>query len=120
MRVQECGPREATEAKVDVLFAPETVRRNCIILIVLAGLLRLILIAEYFEFAFNLGLLFLTNAVGAGDSAYGIRWVRCLWGWTLRLLGRRRYARHILGEPPDRATGPARSGVRGGIARLHL
>jgi hypothetical protein len=51
-------------------------------LIALVGLIHLLAVPEYFEFATYLGLLFILNALGSFASAVGIyRWA--WWGWPL-------------------------------------
>ena len=71
---------------MNTLFAPENLRRGGIVLIALTGLIHLVLMPEYWEFALYLGILFLANALGAGVSAYGIYRGERLWGWTLLLV----------------------------------
>ena len=51
-------------------------------LIALIGLIHLLVVPEYFEFATYLGLLFILNALGSFASAVGI-YLRKWWGWTL-------------------------------------
>ena len=51
-------------------------------LIALVGLIHLLVVPEYFEFATYLGLLFILNALGALASAVGI-YRRAWWGWPL-------------------------------------
>jgi hypothetical protein len=51
-------------------------------LIALVGLIHLLVVPEYFEFATYLGLLFILNALGAFASAVGI-YQRMWWGWPL-------------------------------------
>jgi hypothetical protein len=51
-------------------------------LIALVGLIHLLVVPEYFEFATYLGLLFIVNALGAFASAVGIS-RRAWWGWPL-------------------------------------
>ena len=53
--------------------------------IALVGVIHLAVIPEYFAEAAYVGLLFLTNAVGAALSAYGIR-RGAGWGWALGAL----------------------------------
>ena len=50
--------------------------------IALVGLIHLLVVPEYFEFATYLGLLFILNALGSFASAVGIR-RRAWWGWPL-------------------------------------
>jgi hypothetical protein len=51
-------------------------------LIALIGLIHLLVVPEYFEFATYLGLLFILNALGSFASAVGI-YLRKWWGWPL-------------------------------------
>jgi hypothetical protein len=51
-------------------------------LIALIGLIHLLVVPEYFEFATYLGLLFILNALGSFASAAGI-YLRKWWGWPL-------------------------------------
>ncbi len=54
-------------------------------LIALVGLIHLLVVPEYFEFATYLGLLFVVNALGAFASAIGI-YRRAWWGWPLGVI----------------------------------
>ena len=54
-------------------------------LIALVGVIHLLVVPEYFEFATYLGLLFILNALGAFASAVGI-YRRAWWGWPLGLV----------------------------------
>src|SRR5215208_6781004 len=54
----------------------------CTALIALVGLIHLLVVPEYFEFATYLGLLFILNALGSFASAGGIYW-RAWWVWPL-------------------------------------
>ena len=51
-------------------------------LIAFVGLIHLLVVPEYFEFATYLGLLFILNALGSFASAAGI-YLRKWWGWPL-------------------------------------
>jgi hypothetical protein len=51
-------------------------------LIALVGLIHLLVVPEYFEFATYLGLLFILDALGSFASAAGI-YRRAWWGWPL-------------------------------------
>ncbi len=51
-------------------------------LIALVGVIHLLVVPEYFEFATYLGLLFILNALGSFASAVGI-YLRKWWGWPL-------------------------------------
>jgi len=51
-------------------------------LIALVGLIHLLVVPEYFEFATYLGFLFILNALGSFASAVGIH-RRAWWGWPL-------------------------------------
>ena len=51
-------------------------------LIALVGLIHLLVVPEYFEFATYLGLLFILNALGSFASAVGI-YRQAWWGWPL-------------------------------------
>src|SRR3954447_10319991 len=51
-------------------------------LIALVGLIHLLVVPEYFEFATYLGLLFIVNALGSFASAVGI-YRHAWWGWPL-------------------------------------
>ena len=51
-------------------------------MIALIGLIHLLVVPEYFEFATYLGLLFILNALGSFASAAGI-YLRKWWGWPL-------------------------------------
>lgn len=54
-------------------------------LITLVGLIHLLVVPEYFEFATYLGLLFVVNALGAFASAIGI-YRHAWWGWPLGVI----------------------------------
>ncbi len=54
-------------------------------LITLVGLIHLLVVPEYFEFATYLGLLFAVNALGAFASAIGI-YRHAWWGWPLGVI----------------------------------
>ena len=54
-------------------------------LIALVGLIHLLVVPEYFEFATYLGLLFILNALGSFASAVGI-YRHAWWGWPLGLV----------------------------------
>lgn len=73
---------ERVRRRVPTTNAPRKLTLWGTSLIALVGLIHLLVVPEYFEYATYLGLLFVANALGAFISAVGIcqrRW----WGWPL-------------------------------------